>query len=135
LTKSGQVNHPVVTEGRREIGTAVWIVVVSRTTDGCFFHRLFGVLGCRQRRRVSDEWHFLVCHSSAVASVFAPNAKVITAIPFQPMMNLRCPTAARPILDVAHVDDESSVATNQPKKGSCSEDVLSPTSSSPGPLL
>lgn len=102
--------------------------------------QLFGVLGCRQRGRVIDECHFLVCHLSVVASVFAPSARVITVEPFQPMMNLRCPTAARPVLDAEHVDglgdgDESSVVTNQLKKGSCSEDVLSPTSSSPGPLL
>jgi len=86
----------------------VWIVVVSRTTDGCFFHRcsrlLFGVLGCRQRKQVIDMCHFLVCHSSVVASVFTPSGRVITAKPFQPMMNLRCPTAARPVLDVEHVD-------------------------------
>ena len=104
-------------EGRSEPQRWIWVVVVS------FFHRwsrLFGVLGCRQGRRVVDECHFLVCHSSFVASVFTPNARV----PFQPMMNLRCPTAALPVLDVAHVDglgdgDESR------KKGSCSEDVLS----------
>jgi len=68
-----------------DVGTAVGIVVVSRTADGCFFHRLFGVLGCRQRRRVIDEYHFLVCDSSVVASIFAPSARVITAKPFQPM--------------------------------------------------
>jgi len=127
LTKSGQVNHPVVTEGRREIGTAAGIVVVSRTTDGCFLHRcsrlLFGVLACRQRRRVIDECHFLVCHSSVVASVFAPDARVITAKSFQPMMSLRCPTAARPVLDVEHVDGLAD--GNESRKKGSSEDVRS----------
>jgi len=51
-----------------------------------------------------DECHFLVCHLSVVASVVAPSARVITAKPFQFMMDLRCPTAARPVLDVARVD-------------------------------
>jgi len=73
-------------EGRSEPQRWIWV--------GCFFHRssqLFGVLGCRQRGRVIDECHFLVCHLSVVASVFAPSARVITVEPFQPMMNLRCP--------------------------------------------
>ena len=103
---------------------------MSRMSDGCFFHRcsrlLFGVLGCRQRRHVIDECHFLVCHSPVVASAVTPSARVITAKPFQPMMNLRCPTAVHTFLDVEHVNgfgdgDESSVATNQPKKRSCSD--------------
>jgi len=51
-----------------------------------------------------DECHFLVCHLPVVASVVAPSARVITAKPFQFMMDLKCPTAARPVLDVARVD-------------------------------
>ena len=102
----------------------MWIVVVSRTAGGCFFHRLFGVLGCQRARRVIEECHFLVCHLSFVASVFTPNARV----PFQPMMNLRCPTAARPILDVARVDGLGNGDESR-KKGSCSEDVRSNPSS------
>ena len=106
-------------EGRSESQRWIWV--------SCFFHRssqLFGVLGCRQRGRVIDECHFLVCHSSVVASVFAPSARVITVKPFQPMANLRCPTAARPVLNVEHVDGPGDGDESR-KKGSCSEDVLS----------
>ena len=109
-----------------DVGTAAGIVVVSRTTDGCFFQRWsrrFGVLGCRQRRCDIDECHFLVCHSSVVASVFAPDARVITAKSFQPMMSLRCPTAARPVLDVEHVDGLAD--GNESRKKGSSEDVRS----------